>query len=979
MKIDIYNEQKKAAMLYDTQTKAAAAAKGSISGTVLAGAVSFTRGDKEFELFGASGYASEALSTQQKAKSFEEVADEAETLKANMKAICNKMDMGELVTMDDEGVDVNDTEVEKIVTVGEQIRIKLAAAGNERVYTGDIDEADVQAVLGNGAAALIADAFNKYNYPVTEENVTKAEEAVREVETLKVPDVQAKSYLMNNELAPTVENMYKAEFAAGGSSSKQPITDEQWEELEPQIKGMMEQAGIDVDEESLSDMKELIECGTLITLETLSNYRQIMQAADLIEGMASEDAGTVDIYREVLIDKIAAHMADGGAAGGVNLSDEPVTWQKAKEVMRILDSVTIGSLAEFLEGEGYDRSLEGLAAAEEAAEYATGEAQLNPLDYYNFPEDRLGDTDSIRALRQLEEIRLMMTFESAYILEKNGIDVHTEELSKLVMELKKLEMPTEIVYPDDELRGIFTDEDQRTDVAVETVTDGKKRTDAATEGSRDYRSIMYDLGRLKGAPCDAIGQAADSEQVSLSELEKTAFEQQRMYEAAGRTYETMATQVRPDLGDRLNRAVEASTDYVIKELDIDNTEQNRRAVRILAYNQMEVTVERLERVKEVDAAVNNIFEKMTPDIALDMLRDGVDIMDTGLDELLAEVEQRREEKERINTKKFSEFLYEMDKKGAVSGEEREQYMALYTIVNKLIKDKGNAVGQLVNQGSEATIGNLVTSYMTRNDAGINVGIAGQNNQDESRQPEHNNAKLTYYKELLSKVSELPKEAVELVTENGLPHTVNNLAAAGALYADNAYLYKEIKKAGIEADLNRFFDTMDSREMLTESYEELRESLKAAVAEARSEGRMPDVQLLRQLGSTMSVLNSMAQHNTFYLPYDTSKGTRAIKLSVVENSEAEGSFTVDMESEESGHIRINAKVEEDALTAYILQEKENEEVMQGVREALTKLGFTSVKLTSSKTQQFPPSGKGVCKKVETKKLFAAAKVFVEKFR
>ena len=437
----------------------------------------------------------------------------------------------------------------------------------------------------------------------------------------------------------------------------------------------------------------------------------------------------------------------------------------------------------------------------------------------------------------------MMTFESAYILEKNGIDVHTEELSKLVMELKKLEMPTEIVYPDDELRGIFTDEDQRTDVAVETVTDGKKRTDAATEGSRDYRSIMYDLGRLKGAPCDAIGQAADSEQVSLSELEKTAFEQQRMYEAAGRTYETMATQVRPDLGDRLNRAVEASTDYVIKELDIDNTEQNRRAVRILAYNQMEVTVERLERVKEVDAAVNNIFEKMTPDIALDMLRDGVDIMDTGLDELLAEVEQRREEKERINTKKFSEFLYEMDKKGAVSGEEREQYMALYTIVNKLIKDKGNAVGQLVNQGSEATIGNLVTSYMTRNDAGINVGIAGQNNQDESRQPEHNNAKLTYYKELLSKVSELPKEAVELVTENGLPHTVNNLAAAGALYADNAYLYKEIKKAGIEADLNRFFDTMDSREMLTESYEELRESLKAAVAEARSEGRMPDVQLL----------------------------------------------------------------------------------------------------------------------------------------
>lgn len=965
MKVDIYSEQKKAAMLYDTQTKAAAAAKGSISGAALTEAVSFTRGDKEFELFGASGYASDDLSPQQKAKSFEEVVDEADTLKENMKAICNKMDMGELVTIDDEGVDVNDTEVEKIVTVGEQIRIKLAAAGDERVYTGDIDEADAQAVLGSSSAALIADALNKYNYPVTEENVAEIHETVREAEMLKMPDIPAKSYLMNNGLAPTVENMYKAEFAAGGGSSTLPITDGQWEELKPQLEAMMEQAGLKVDEESLSDMKALIECGTSITPETLSNYRQIEQAGDIIAGIASEDADTANIYKEILVDKIVANMVDGNAAGTVNLSDEPVIWQKANEAISILDSVTTGSLTEFLEGEGYDRNLHGLDAANEAAEYAVGGGQLNPLDYYNFPEERLEDADSIKALRQLEEIRLMMTFESAYILEKNGIDVNTEDLSKLVFELKKLEMSREAGHLYDELSR--------------TEEEGKSQTEAVTEGSRDYRRVMYDLGRLKNAPCDAIGQMSDSEKVRLSELEKNAFEQQRMYEAAGRAYETMATQVRPDLGDRLNRAVEASTDYVIKELDVENAEENRRAVRILAYNQMEVTIERLERVKEIDAAVNNLFEKMTPDIALDMLRDGVDIMDSGLEDLLAEVEQRREEKERTNTQKFSEFLYDMDKKGAVSGEEREQYMALYTIVNKLIKDKGNAVGQLVNQGSDATIGNLVTSYMTRNDAGINVGIVGEDRQDGSRQPEHNNAKLTYYKELLSKVSELPKEAVELVTENEMPHTINNLAAAGNLYADNAYLYKEIKKSGIEADLNRFLDNMDSRETLTESYEELSESLKAAVAEAHSEGRMPDVQLLKQLGSTMSVLNSMAHHNTFYLPYDTSKGTRAIKLSVVENSENEGSFTVDMESEESGHIRINAKVEDDTLTAYILQENENEEVMQAAREELIGLGFSSVKLASSKTQQFPAVGRGTCGKVETKKLFAAAKVFVEKFR
>ena len=47
------------------------------------------------------------------------------------------------------------------------------------------------------------------------------------------------------------------------------------------------------------------------------------------------------------------------------------------------------------------------------------------------------------------------------------------------------------------------------------------------------------------------------------------------------------------------------------------------AVRILAYNRMEITAENIERVKEADKQVTAVIEKLTPKNVLQMIRDGV--------------------------------------------------------------------------------------------------------------------------------------------------------------------------------------------------------------------------------------------------------------------------------------------------------------------------------------------------------------------
>lgn len=972
MKIDAYSEQKKAAAAYDEQQKRAAQIKGTVSGAALTQAVTFTKSDGKMELFAASSYASEAASADKKPKSGEEFADEAQAILDNMKAICNKMDTGEIVAMDEDGVDVNNTDTGKIVTVGEQIRIKLAAAGNERVYTADIDAADLKSVLGEGNAALAAKVLEKYNFPVTEDNINEICNAIDKVNELAVPDIQAESYLMNNNLLPTADNLYKAEHVSGGNKGNQPLSDAEWEEIKPQIEGMLEKAGIEASEENLREVRGLIENGTVVNGRSLEVYRQIGEAGEFLSkiGLHNNEAEQLN---EMLADKMAATMVDGESAAEVNLSDEPVTWKKASDCVDILEHVSEEALKEFFGNAKYQDNLKGLNDAIKAVG-SDGENKLNPLDYYNLSEDFLTDEKSLHTLKCLEELRLRMTFEAAYILEKNDIDVDTEEFSKLVEELSKLDMTTNAVQnnpdPNQTDNGGFGYQKTESDAVVKNE-------------NTDYRKVMYELGALKSAPCAAIGDAVQNketdggENLSLADIEKSAIKLQRQYKDADAAYETMSTQIRPDLGDRVNKAVEASTDNVLKELELDETDENRRAVRILAYNSMEITRERIEKVKKVDKTVNNILDRMTPDIALDMLRDGSDIMNSDIDELSAELDRRITCKEEMTTQSFAEYLYNENRRGSISDEERTEYMALYSIVNKLAKDDGKAVGQLVNQNLDATIGNLVTSYMISGAAGIDSGTSDGGSYENNS--EHNNAKLGYYKELLSKLSELPKEAAQIVTDNELPHTINNLAAAGALYSDNAYVYKELKKADVNAELDRFIQNMDNKKELLADYDELAEQLKEAVNSAAEDGKTADIGLLRQLSSSMSVIDSLAKHNTFYVPYDSDRGTGAIRLSVIEDSDNAGSFTVDMEDSDGGHISVNAKIQDDSITAYVLARKDCGEALADVEKELIKLGFSSVRLSEARSEHSGAVRSGKPGEVETRKLFAAAKVFVEKLR
>lgn len=57
------------------------------------------------------------------------------------------------------------------------------------------------------------------------------------------------------------------------------------------------------------------------------------------------------------------------------------------------------------------------------------------------------------------------------------------------------------------------------------------------------------------------------------------------------------------------------------------TEENRRAVRILAYNEMELTEENIREVRKTDMAVQRMFRAMKPATVFEMIKEGHNPLD----------------------------------------------------------------------------------------------------------------------------------------------------------------------------------------------------------------------------------------------------------------------------------------------------------------------------------------------------------------
>lgn len=626
---------------------------------------------------------------------------DVEAQKNFMLVMSNSVSGEDMQKMKEKGYDPESTDVETYVSIVDKIKVTLAKAGVEITgYNDKLDMDIVEEITGGSASAQeIVKKMQQADLPITQENLEKIAAAAEKAKEIGPLSEDALKYMILNQKAPTIENLYLAQFSSASFTrqAKGYYSDQtgyyakkadnyNWDNLEKQIDAAVRKAGLAGHTGAAENGKWLVETGIEINTKNLT---AITELTELELPMQEED----------IIQLVIISMRNGKNPMNTLLAGEVDAAQQAEELAREVQTITAEAIHKVVEA-GEAVHLKNLTKAQreiqeqESSITAKQEAESTVADTTEYKSIK-----EIEAKRQLEEIRLIMTEEANRKLLQSGYHIDTTELGQLVQDLRKLEEAMKA--------ALFQGGDAKVN----------------EERAALYQETLTKTSELASVsmPAAVLGKAAASkEPFSLGYIHQEGTILKKQYQAAGETYEALMTAPRKDMGDSIKKAFR-NVDDILKDMELEVNEKNQRAVRILGYNNMEITKENITAVKEADAAVNSVITKMTPAVTLDMIRNQINPLEMSLEDLEAYLTGQEKD---IGTDavKFSKYLQKLQSSNDITEEEREAYIGIYRMFRQIEKTDGAVIGSIVASGAEVNFKNMLHAVRSRADRGIDVRI-----------------------------------------------------------------------------------------------------------------------------------------------------------------------------------------------------------------------------------------------------------------
>lgn len=863
----------------------------------------------------------------------EEVMQEATqqdiTARRNYMAVMsNSMSDEDFAKLQKDGFHPGSTDIETVVTIVDHIKTAMLKGGVQVAgYTDTVDKAQLREITGSEAFAdELEKAFAAHDVPLTQENVAAVKKAYETMAGVQELSEGAEKYMIENNLTPTVENLYTAQFsgaadgnrqgrgyyAAGGVSGYMAKKPERidYEQLMPQIEKTITEAGYPVNEETIADAKWLIEKGIPFHKDT---FVQKQQVSSLSLPQTMED----------FMQSAATAIADGTAPMKADLTKKQSVLEQAIELQNRVESVDERAVQVIIT-EHLPFNLKNIFAASDALKQAGifGEQGQKGNAEEVLTDKTVSKKDNIRLLN---EVRLSMTVSVNVRLLKKGYQIDTAPMEELLKNLQK-------------------EQEAYSKVLVQEAD-----AQAAVEKSNLYQQTLYTLESIRFAP---IAIAADvAKEDTLRDVESYAKARAVQYQKAGESYETMMTTPRKDMGDSIIKAFENVDDF-LAEISRDASEENRRAVRILGYNSMEITEESFEAVKQADALLHQVVEGMKPATVLSMIREGVNPLTMSLEELKQYLDEKQPEgAEEIES--YSRFLYQLEQKKGISEEERSAYIGIYRLLRQVEKGDDAAIGAVMQTGAEQTLSNLITSVRSSKrkhmDYQIDDSFSGVNakkNQVESiteqiekgylknRQQleealadeEIREARAEYDRILYDEVrTAMGSEEVVLrqLTDYGQPVTADHLLSAGEMLRGFGETFRRLKKLSEERREEDAFAEADFPEKLTSqeetlnSYTEMADKLLKTIEKESFEGEYTalDLKAMSSVYKQITFMKSMAREENYEMPVEIGGNLTAINLKMIHKGSGESKVTITFETEALGKNAAEFSFVEDALSGY----------------------------------------------------------------
>lgn len=893
-----------------------------------------------------------------------------------MAVMSNSMSQDEFNEMLEDGVNVSDMDIETMVTILDQIKVAVAKGGGEIAgFTDKLSKETMEEILGSSAYAQALESGL---------------------------DEGAVAYMVEQQMPPTAENIYRAKYSTGAyRGQKNPeIPDAEDTEFWEQIDKVIEEAGLPGNEGSREDAAFLLRHDIPLTEENLRLYERVKEFGE----------GGPRISEEELKYRIGMQIYEGKAAHQADLSRRESIYEQAADIYETVQELT-PEAAEDAAGklsEGEELTLKDLAQAQKRLEQAGGAQEAENRTGEAAGEEAPAERrELLAARRQLEEVRLRMTVEANVKLLRSGFQIDTAPMEELIGRLREAE---------------------------ETFTE---------QGISQTAEVMEKVGELRAMPAAALSYVV-SREISFtiealhekgselqSEFERADGEQVRR-EAARERYETMQTQVRADLGDSIRKAFR-NVDDILTDMNREPSEENRRAVRMLGYNRLEVSEENLDRALEVDRKVQSLFQDMKPGRVLQMIRDGVDVLHTDIGQLDAYLRTQgsgfMEESE-----DFARFLYKLDRNGAITAEERESYIGIYRLVRQVEKSDGKAQGYLLGSEAELTMENLLAAvrsgrkgymdYRIDEDfAGVKALQRGKNIIDQIEaapyeSPEGYEEAVGAFRNAERKTGGTEAEALGFLREMNQPVTVSNLLEASSVLQENAEIYRKIedcereaaKEERLEAEQSRLEGyvadlqgTMTDEDSLREGMEVFAGQAEEILREAEDRDGVTelDIRNLQRLSRGIRFRAALSGESRYQIPVKLEEGYAVMNLTVRRGT-GTAQAEISLETEEYGRLealfkRSEKETEEETakvcVDGTLFAETEGgvsmlRKMSEKIREKLRGSGTEAEDITvirgsrvrrSAFGETAQRAGEAGQKEISTGELYQIAKIFVETIR
>ncbi|MDO5381522.1 MAG: DUF6240 domain-containing protein [Eubacteriales bacterium] len=908
----------------------------------------------------------------------QQIMESASSAKLSLKALAKKLSGAGAVKLDEDGFNLTDATKEECVDIIDKIRIELAMHSDDYVsYGTGVSKEAIESVAGSeGMVNAIEAKMNNVGILADEDSVAEVEDAVNKASELKPLTEDSKNYMIANNIQPTIEGIYQAENVTsyGVAGKSQPISDAEFDSLKPQIIKVIQAAGMEAKENVLENARNFIDNNIPVTKENLL-YENELDNINL-ENMDSEEK------KLQVMDKIIDNMVIGNEPKDTLLVEGDSIISRVKDALNVMDKVTYDDVAQVVNS-GNTFTLKNLslciegrmkmnASAVTTVHHAAGSQTTAARTAAAQTSDNqaAGSQTIDRSYTALIKTRILMTASAGVFLEKNNISIMTTSIEELSAELKQLELQN-MAY---------------------------EGSEENLENVLDVKTALYEI---KESPIEVFGEVLTKnvgDIISLSVFAGRGSDLKKQYDRAARTYEAVGTEVRKDLGDSINKATQNSTDSIIRELGLEGTALDRDAVRILARNNMEMTNDNISKIKEVYSTLNNLISNMKPETVLDMIKDGINPMQDSIEDVNNYLVEKNMAASRDNEEKFSKFLYKLDITNGITPENREQFIGIYQMMNIFTKDAGVAAGALVKQGSDVTMGNLMSAYSSVKHSGIDMSI------DDNTGFAEVSGKVNYYTSLFSMNKKfVTPNTLKNVEGNG---DINNTSVENfteqlrANYDDdiemaqdeeynrmlsmaaesNDEITREIKRAGIQENIgniqavkilmesgvfpkisgntdekisdkyNTFDDVIEKighREELESMYEEfatalddeLEEAVENSLTDENGNSVTVDYNSLNDLrisNRQIGYIKNLAMRHDYMIPYVLDNKVGIINLTLVSDSEDKGRISVHLKSALLGEISVEAKVSDSQAGIFVMINGENEERNNSLDERLSQL-------------------------------------------